>query len=328
MEVITTAEQSTYFFDTKLIQHIPEWEEIIHQITHLNLENSKKTTDFCDKVLKLSDSSQPFGSIKRPFFWLLSCNQYLQSYERDQFLIHIQKIHQQAIKIFSKLPSFLKTEEMQALATQEIQNALTLKFLEFYLQRDIEHLLYNNNMMVTDYIPDEFFDLLAFEIPLTQKLTYDLALDLEKDLPSLFENSLSFSSSSAASAEEIHEEPSALEQQLFPIIAATTLPSVARSKPEPASVFKKQSPKKDTTNPGQIVKAACEDLKHVRKFRQIEQILRRLNLALSRQTGSHAIFTSSLGAQVVVPKHLGKDLKQGTLRSISAQALAAASLDP
>ena len=49
------------------------------------------------------------------------------------------------------------------------------------------------------------------------------------------------------------------------------------------------------------------------KAKEFIKVIEKLGFYLDRQKGSHAIYKDSQGRRVVVPIHLGKDLKQGTL---------------
>jgi predicted RNA binding protein YcfA (HicA-like mRNA interferase family) len=49
------------------------------------------------------------------------------------------------------------------------------------------------------------------------------------------------------------------------------------------------------------------------KAREFIKVIEKLGFYLDRQKGSHAIYKDSDGQRVIVPIHVGKDLKQGTL---------------
>jgi len=307
MSVTLVAEESSTTIDSRLVTILPEWEAVLRDCCYLNLDNDKKNLDFGLRILKLSDASQLYGEHKRPFFELYAHQQYRRSHEISKFVEKIKEIHAKAQGILSNLPLEYKTPTTQNIVSQELQVALTLKFLEFYLHRDIVHLVHNNNLIVTDYIPDEFFDLLSLQIPLETS-----SESLEDDMPEHFDSSLILHHSPLqepkASLEHPPTAPVALRVDAKPIA-----PSKLSPKPESPLLCKEA-----------MIASACKDIQRARKFRQIEKILNSLHLYASMQTGSHAIFTSPSGAKVVVPKHPGKDLKTGTLSSISRQAFAAA----
>jgi predicted RNA binding protein YcfA (HicA-like mRNA interferase family) len=311
ISVTLVAEESSITIDSRLVTILPEWEAVLRDCYHLNLENDKKNLDFGLRILKLSDASQLYCEHKRPFFELYAHQQYLRSHETSKFVEKIKQIHAKAQGILSNLPLAFKTPATQNIVNQELQVALTLKFLEFYLHRDMEHLIHNNNLIVTDYIPDEFFDLLSLQIPLETSFE-----SLEDDMPEHFDSSLILQHPPLQEPKAILEHP-AIAPVATPVDAKPKATSKLPPKPD-SPTFCKEA----------MIASACKDIQRARKFRQIEKILNSLHLYASMQTGSHAIFTSPSGAKVVVPKHPGKDLKTGTLSSISRQAFTAAHEPP
>lgn len=323
MKITTIAEESSYSIDSKLAAILPRWEEVLRDCCNLNLENSQKNLEFGLRILKLSDPSLLYGEYKRPFFEFFTHQQYLKSQETSHFVKKIKKIHAKALEVLSELPAALNSPATQLLVSQEIQVALTLKFLEFHLSRDMTHLIYNKNLMITDCIPEEFFELLSLEIPQSSPSFCALPIspEEEKEDVELVEH---LASSLKFAAEPLPQESPVASQELLstPSHSPGRIIQPVISKPTALAKI----PQKLASPPScqeAMIRGACQDIKRARKYRQIENILNSLNLYVSGQTGSHAIFTSSSGAQVVVPKHLGKDLKKGTLSSISRQAFLA-----
>ena len=214
-----------------------------------------------------------------------------ESFEGD-----LTRIYAETKTLLEALPAEMLTEEFQEGVRELFFEALEDVCYEFLLYQDVRKLLFNEEISFEKLMPQALLDLLCFELPGKPNIDSEV-------------------------------EQTALEELDVAVEALRLTPSVlmeekkAEQKPAKAAKASKQEKKAEAPKqPHELATAFEEEIKQSKKFRQIINVLKRMNLKIVRQRGSHVVLQGAHGI-VVVPHHA--ELREGTVRSIASQALRA-----
>lgn len=249
--------------------------------------------------------------------YVQALNTVYPHFETPKFEKTLEKLHQEALKICEAFREVIPPLELQGALRELFFSALQAQCYECLMLKDFKQLLHNDKQGYEELFPESLLNLVMFEVPGAFEAERPSPVNLAEDFSLL---ALSDDEATALDASPLIFEETVKSAQSSPFLSTPSPASFTDSPP----VFEKKrvsevKSKKERAAAVSQDSPTLEDFKKAKKFRQITKLLEIMNMKLVRTRGSHAIFSSGSGAQVVVPRH-DRDLGAGLIASIYRQA--------